>query len=297
MDGDGLVLRGTIPEPERDLHSLGTHAQSHDTAAALQLDPVEHQRRQTHIRKRTGHQSGQVLTGASDELAADRRLRRRTLRLGDSIADGLTGPCKPASGNTRQHLLKHDPGQRVTVSEIRIGRKRHLVLPVDGACPRTLHRDPPATERDLSVFVAVPDSGPLLHGRVLGANDLVKLGLHHLAKHAQPDPHAEREQPLLRSPDELSERFLHLQRQPVRATVLLLHYGLHGGSSRLWIDFALATVPAGPDKAKGTATYKLLRATGQPLPYGTAQQQVYRDRQPGKPGNCEQQVTAGVERV
>jgi hypothetical protein len=29
--------------------------------------------------------------------------------------------------------------------------------------------------------------------------------------------------------------------------------------------FALATVPTGPDKAKGTATYKLLRATGQPL--------------------------------
>jgi hypothetical protein len=28
--------------------------------------------------------------------------------------------------------------------------------------------------------------------------------------------------------------------------------------------FALATVPTGPDKAKGTATYKLLRATGQP---------------------------------
>jgi hypothetical protein len=29
--------------------------------------------------------------------------------------------------------------------------------------------------------------------------------------------------------------------------------------------FALATVPTGPDEAKGTATYKLLRATGQPL--------------------------------
>jgi hypothetical protein len=28
--------------------------------------------------------------------------------------------------------------------------------------------------------------------------------------------------------------------------------------------FALATVPTGPDEAKGTATYKLLRATGQP---------------------------------
>ena len=30
-------------------------------------------------------------------------------------------------------------------------------------------------------------------------------------------------------------------------------------------DFALATVPTGPDEARGTATYKLLRATGQPL--------------------------------
>ena len=34
--------------------------------------------------------------------------------------------------------------------------------------------------------------------------------------------------------------------------------------------FALATVPTGPDKAKGTATYKLLRATGQPLAVGVA---------------------------
>src|SRR5664279_435253 len=62
MDGDGLVLRGAIPEPERDLHTLGAHAERHDAAAALQFDPVEHQRRKTHIRKRTGHQSGEAVS-------------------------------------------------------------------------------------------------------------------------------------------------------------------------------------------------------------------------------------------
>ena len=92
MDRDGLVLGGAIPEPERDLDALGAHAQGDDTAAALRLDPVEHQRRQAHIRQRTRHQRREMLAGARDELAADRRLRRRTLRSARSLADGLTGP-------------------------------------------------------------------------------------------------------------------------------------------------------------------------------------------------------------
>src|SRR5664279_909324 len=264
MHGDSLVLGGAIPQPERDLDALGAHAQSDDAAAALQLDPVEHQRRQAHIRERTGHQRRQVLAGPGDELAADRRLRRGALRGGHGRADGLTGPGETSGGNTREHLLQNKPTQRVTVSEIRIRRERHLVLPAGGAGPWMLHRDTPAAERDLPVFVAVTNSGSFSDGRVLGADDLVELGLHHLAQHAQPDAHAERQQPLLCGAHELSERFLHTRRQTLRAAVLLLHYGLHGGSLRLMDLFALATVPTGPDKAKGTATYKLLRATGQP---------------------------------
>ena len=206
VHGDGFVLGGAIPQPERDLDPLGADAQSDDAAAALQLDPVEHQRREPQIRERTGHQRGQMLAGAGDELAADRRLRCGALRRRDALADGLAGPCEPARGNTRQHLLEHDPAERVTVSEIRIRRQRHLVLTVDGARPWMLHSDPPATERDRAVLVAVTDSGAVLDGRVLGPNDLVELGLHHLAQNAQPDTDAQSEQPLLRGADELSER-------------------------------------------------------------------------------------------
>jgi hypothetical protein len=51
MDRDGLVLGRAIPEPERNLDALGADAQGDDAAAALQLDPVEHQRRQAHVRE------------------------------------------------------------------------------------------------------------------------------------------------------------------------------------------------------------------------------------------------------
>src|ERR1035438_10486846 len=89
VHGDGLVLCGAIPEPERDLHALGADAERHDTAAALQLDTVEHQRRQPHIRERAGHQLRQMLAGAPHELTADSRLRRRTLRLSHGLTDRL----------------------------------------------------------------------------------------------------------------------------------------------------------------------------------------------------------------
>jgi hypothetical protein len=89
VHGDGLVLRGAIPEPERDLDALGAHAQSDDAAAALQLDPVEHQRRQPHIRERAGHQLRQMLAGPRDELTADSRLRGRALRLSHGLTDRL----------------------------------------------------------------------------------------------------------------------------------------------------------------------------------------------------------------
>src|SRR5271155_1406996 len=233
MDGDGLVLCRAIPEPERDLDPVGADAQSNDTAAALQLDTVEHQRRQAHIGKRPAHQRCEMLAGASNELAADRRLRCRALRGRQAIADGLTGPCKPAGGNTREHLLEHDPAQRVTISEIRIGRQRHLVLPVGAPSPWTLHSDPPAAQGHLSVFVAMTDSGALFDRCMLCADDLIELGLHHLAEHTQPDADAQRQQPVLRGPSELPERLLHPQRQTLTAGVLLLHYGLHGGSLRL----------------------------------------------------------------
>src|SRR5580693_1299573 len=125
-----------------------------------------------------------------------------------------------------------------------------------------LHRHPPATERDCAVLVAMPDRGAVLHRRVLGPHDLLELGLHHLVQNAQADTNAEGQQPLLGGAEEIPECFLHPRRQPLRAAVLLLHYGAHGGSSRLWIDFALATVPTGPDKAKGTAALQTSTSYG-----------------------------------
>src|SRR5664279_5507697 len=265
MHGDSLVLGGAIPQPERDLDALGAHAQSDYAAAALQLDPVEHQRRQAHIRERTGHQRRQVLAGPGDELAADRRLRRGALRGGHGRADGLTGPGETAGGNTREHLLQNKPTQRVTVSEIRIRRERHLVLPAGGAGPWTLHRDTPATQGDLAILMAVAHRGALRVIGVLGADDLIQLGLHHLAEHAQPDTDAERQQPFLRRAGQLPQRVLHSLRQYVlRACVLLLLYGSHGGSSRLYGLICTRHGPNGTGRGGRTATYEVLRATGQP---------------------------------
>jgi hypothetical protein len=43
-----------------------------NAAAALQLDPVDHQRCEAHIREVAAHQRVKVLAGTADELAADR---------------------------------------------------------------------------------------------------------------------------------------------------------------------------------------------------------------------------------
>ena len=49
----------------------------------------------------------------------------------------------------------------------------------------------------------------------LGADDLVELELHQLVHDTEPDPDAEREQPLPRRPDEFAERFLDLRWQRI----------------------------------------------------------------------------------
>ena len=58
--------------PSGSLTPSVVDAQRDDAAAALQLDPVDHQRREAHVGKITAHQGVQVLTCAADELAADR---------------------------------------------------------------------------------------------------------------------------------------------------------------------------------------------------------------------------------
>jgi hypothetical protein len=46
---DGRVLGRAFPEPERDLDAIGRDPERDDVGAPLQLEPVKHHHRQTHI--------------------------------------------------------------------------------------------------------------------------------------------------------------------------------------------------------------------------------------------------------
>jgi hypothetical protein len=99
--------------------------------------------------------------------------------------------------------------------------------------PRAANLDATATERHLAIVVAMTDRGAIPVPLPPRAHDLVDLFLEHLAQHPEPDTHTQREQPLLRCPDQLAERFLDALRENG-----LIHgrlrdrYGLlHGGSS------------------------------------------------------------------
>ena len=62
--GDGGVLGRAVPEPERVLDAVGVDPQRDHAAAALQLDPVEHQHREPQIIERAAHELDQVLARA-----------------------------------------------------------------------------------------------------------------------------------------------------------------------------------------------------------------------------------------
>ena len=51
---DGGVLGRAVPQPERVLDAVGVDPERDDAAAALELDPVEHQHRQAQISQRRG---------------------------------------------------------------------------------------------------------------------------------------------------------------------------------------------------------------------------------------------------
>jgi hypothetical protein len=69
---DGRVLGRSVPQTQRDLDAVGRDAQRHHAAAALEVEPVEHQRSEANVRQAARHERAQVLAGAPDELAADR---------------------------------------------------------------------------------------------------------------------------------------------------------------------------------------------------------------------------------
>ena len=74
-----------------------------------------------------------------------------------------------------------------------IRRQLHLAAPVRGPDPRALHTNPPATERDRPVLVAVTDRRAVGIVMALRANDIVDLRLHQLVQHPEPDTDAQRE--------------------------------------------------------------------------------------------------------
>ena len=88
----------------------------------------------------------------------------------------------------------------------------------------------------------------------LRADDVVDLLLHQLAQHAKPDADAQREQSLLRSPHQLTERFLHTLRQHglIAGRLRDRYVATHGGSS---FDLGRITrhAPTRSGRAGGTA--------------------------------------------
>ena len=147
-----------------------------------------------------------------------------------------------------------------------VRRELDLRLAVRGPNPRPLDPDTTAAERDLASLVAVTHSHALRVVLALRADDVIDLLLHQRAQHAQPDTDAEREQPLLRSPNELPQRLLHAHRQNsffpgrLRDRYVLIH----GGSS-----FDLGRIAAHAPNQSGRGRrdrrqIKVLRAPGQP---------------------------------
>ncbi len=63
-----------------------------------------------------------------------------------ALADRLSGPDQPAGADTGEHLLEHQPRQRITIREMRVGLQRDLPAAVLRAGSGTLDptRRPPS---------------------------------------------------------------------------------------------------------------------------------------------------------
>jgi hypothetical protein len=116
-----------------------------------------------------------------------------------------------------------------------IGLERNLLAAVHGPGPRPIDRDTAPAERHLTGLVAVTDCAAIGVVLALRAHDIIDLLLHQLAQDAEPDTDAERQQPLLRCPDELPQSLLNTLRQNdlIHGRPSDRYVALHGGSSCL----------------------------------------------------------------
>jgi len=87
------------------------------------------------------------------------------------------------------------------------------VFAVGRAHPGATHRNAPTAERHRPILVTVTLRHPVAVVLAPRADDLVDLELEQLMHDAEPDTDTEREQPLLRRPDQLTERLLDLRWQ------------------------------------------------------------------------------------
>jgi hypothetical protein len=118
---------------------------------------------------------------------------RPARRPAPACADTDASTHRRASAPTRP--ARADPGQRSAHTST-AGPRHDAGAPH----PRSLHLDTPTTQRHRTTLMAGTQRRPLQVAPALRNDDIVDLLGHPLLQHAQPNAHAQRQQPLLRCP-------------------------------------------------------------------------------------------------
>ena len=111
------VLGRALPQPKRDLHTLGAYTQRDDVCAIGDLKPVEHHHREAAVIQPTLHQLRERGAGPFDEQLRNRRLRRRGRFLLDLRADRLAHTRVLPGRDAGEHPVHHRPDQRVPLAK------------------------------------------------------------------------------------------------------------------------------------------------------------------------------------
>src|SRR5581483_9089503 len=210
----------------------GGDSERNHVRALLEIEPVDHHRRQPDVVEAAAHQLAERAARSFDEGARHRRARRRPRRLLDLGTDRLLHAPVAARRDAGKHPLQHRARQRITIAEVLVRPQPYLRAAVGAARPWPLDRDAATAECHLAALMAVPYSSALPVVLPFRPDDLVDFFLHQLGEHAEPDTDAQREQPFLGRADQLAERFLHPRRKAQLLTSdLPQRYRLHGGSS------------------------------------------------------------------
>ncbi len=254
-----------FPEPERDLDALGRDPERDHVGSPLQLEPVDHHHRQPHIVEAAAHQLAQRVDGCARRMCA-------TPTTSTSTAPSPRPPSRPAPAYARTGASKRWPASAPSpparsasrVSEVLVRQQPHLLArrrrsARAAARPRRAgRRASPRPPRGRAGRRPAPSSclpfGPTTSSTSSSISS---------AQHAEPDADAQRQQPLLRRPNQLAERLLHPRRQHRLGRVAAIGtFLLHGGSSfDLWRIAANAPSRSGRGRRDRR---QVLRATGQP---------------------------------